>query len=288
MLSRQLKTLVFCFLAILTLAGSKLAAQDEGFDFNSLIIDAELYIWNRISDALDLFRGGLAGGPALGAEVAVTEYVQLGAYASYEKGVAFPHFIFPFWLVDYYEKKEPFLEFHEGRYATASFGAWRTEKFNDSAETNINRHFPRNKWDVRVQLHAFILSAYATFRPVEFIDFLGGFVGWDYSGDDQRLDYVATRYPADQFGRGLCNVLFGIFEVPVNIMRVTATEGDLPGLSKGLGLGIWRFICREVVGVVELVTFPFGWQPIIQPEYIFPLNQNMNWRTQRPSFHKRY
>ncbi len=261
-------------------------AQEEMFDLNAIIIDAQLYVWNRLSDVFDILRGGVAGGPGLGAEVAITEYAQLGAYATYERGVTFPHFVIPFWLVDYYEKNEPIFVFHEGRYATAAFGPWRAE--STSEVSNIKRHFPRNKWDIRAQLDAAVIHAYLAFSPTEFWDFLAGFVGWDPSGDDQRLDYVATRYPADQFGRGVCNILFGVFEVPLNILRVTAAEGDLPGLSKGLGLGIWRFICREVVGVVELVTFPFGWQPIIEPDYVFPINQNSIWRVQRPSFHKQY
>jgi len=92
----------------------------------------------------------------------------------------------------------------------------------------------------------------------------------------------------DQLGRGLSNILFGVFEVPANIMRVTEAEGDLPGVTKGVGLGLWRFLCREAVGVVEVVTFPFGWEPIIAPEYIWQKNQDSTWRVYRPSFHKRY
>ncbi len=287
MSKRQLKAFWFCLVMWIAFAFPISAnAQEEMLDLNSIIIDTELYVWNRLSDVFDLLRGGLAGGPGLGAELAITEYVQLGAYASYERGVTFPHFVIPFWLVDYYEKNEPIFIFHEGRYATAAFGPWRAQ--SNGEISNINRHFPRHKWDVRAQLDAAIIHAYLAFSPTEFWDLLAGFVGWDPTGDDQRLDYVATRYPADQFGRGVCNILFGIFEVPLNILRVTATEGDLPGLSKGLGLGVWRFVCREIIGVVELVTFPFGWQPIIEPDYVFPINQNSIWRVRRPSFHKQY
>jgi putative exosortase-associated protein (TIGR04073 family) len=287
MSKRQLKAFCFCLVMWMVFAFPTSArAQEEMFDLNAIIIDAELYVWNRISDVLDLLRGGLAGGPGLGAEVAITEYIQLGAYASYERGVTFPHFVFPLWLVDYYEKNEPMFVFHEGRYATAAFGPWRKE--SNTEASSVDRYFPRHKWDIRAQLDAAFIHAYLAFSPTEFWDLLAGFVGWDPAGDDQRLDYVATRYPADQFGRGVCNILFGVFEVPLNILRVTAAEGDLPGVSKGLGLGVWRFVCREVIGVVELVTFPFGWQPIIEPDYVFPINQNATWRVRRPSFHKQY
>ena len=284
--NRLIRTALICLLAFFAASSRELRADDEMFDLNSIIVDSQLYIWNRISDLLDILRGGVAGGPGLGAEIAITEYAQLGAYANYERGVTFPHFVIPFWLVDYYERNEPIFVHHEGKYATAAFGPWRIEK--EAEISPIPRHFPRNKWDIRAQLDAALLHAYIAISPTEFLDFLAGFVGWDPSADDQQLDYVATRLPADQFGRGLSNILFGAFEIPVNIIRITAAEGDLPGLSKGLGLGVWRFLCREIIGVVELVTFPFGWQPIIEPNYVFPINQNVSWRIQKPAFHKQY
>lgn len=284
--NRLFRAAGLCVLAFLTISLTELKAQDEMFDLNSIIVDSQLYVWNRVSDLLDIMRGGIAGGPGLGAEIAITEYAQLGAYANHERGVTFPHFVIPFWLVDYYERNEPIFVNHEGKYATAVFGPWRIENTQEIAA--IPRHFPRDKWDIRAQLDAALLHAYIAVRPTEFLDMLAGFVGWDPSADDQRLDYVATRLPADQFGRGFCNILFGAFEIPVNILRVTAAEGDLPGLSKGVGLGVWRFLCREIIGVVELVSFPFGWQPIIEPDYIFPINQNVSWRVRKPAFHKQY
>jgi putative exosortase-associated protein (TIGR04073 family) len=110
------------------------------------------------------------------------------------------------------------------------------------------------------------------------------------SSPDDALapEELARRQPADQFGRGVCNILFGALEIPFNIIRLTNEEGDLPGISKGVGLGLWRFACREVVGVVELVTFPFGWTPIIEPEYVVQKKLGPNWKVNRPAFHKNY
>lgn len=275
-----------CLLAVLLTGGLEARAQSDVLDPNSFLVDAQLYLWNRFSDVLDIVRGGLAGGPGIGAEVAVTNYAQLGAYANYERGVSFPHFVFPLWLVDYYEKNDGAFVYHEGRYATAAFGPWRAER--GPQMEGVNRHFTRDRWDIRAQLDAAIIHAYLTVRPLEILDFLAGFVTWDPSADDQRLDFVAVRYPADQFSRGICNILFGVAEVPLNLIRVNLEEGDLPGLAKGAGLGIWRFLCREVVGVVELVTFPFGWQPIIEPDYVFQTGQNAKWRVRRPAFQKMY
>ena len=44
----------------------------------------------------------------------------------------------------------------------------------------------------------------------------------------------------------------------------------------------------KVVGVAELVTFPFGWSPIIEPEYVLQKTKTSYWTVRRPSFHKRY
>ncbi len=260
-------------------------AQDEReeLDVNSFFVKGELYIWNRISDVFDVLRCGISGGPGIGAEVALTEYGQLGAYTANVKGVDFPHFIPPLWLIQFYEK-EPILNKHEGRYATVAYGPERKV----SSESDDGAYFPRDRWDFRAQLHLALVHVYASVKGAEVGDFVAGIVGWDPSDDDMKLDPIAVRRPADQLGRGLSNVLFGVFEVPANIMRVTESEGDLPGATKGVGLGLWRFLCREAVGVVEVVTFPFGWEPIIAPEYIWQKNQDSTWRVYRPSFHKRY
>jgi len=272
-----------CLLAAIVLASANLRAESELFDLNDILVRGQLYIWNRISDALDIFRCGIAGGPGIGAEIAVTEYAQLGAYVTKENGVDFPHFIPPLWLTHYYQQK-PIFNQHEDYYSTASFGPWRRTNPN----SDENARFPRNKWDLRAQAALGVGHIYVNFSAAEVHDFLAGIVCWDPSEDDQVPDPTAIRRPADQFGRGVCNILFGICEVPANIIRVNQEEGDMAGISKGLGLGVWRFFCREVVGVVELVTFPFGWEPIIQPEYFYQKEKSTTWRVQRPAFHRRY
>lgn len=262
--------------------------RSDNFDLNALIVDFELYIWNRIADVLDIARVGLGVGFGIGAEVAVTDYMAIGFdYRHYAKGVDFPHCIPPLWLVDYYDKK-PIFNIHETKqdYFTAAFGPCRYENINTEIEPNFI--FPRRKWDIRVAVDALILNVNVTVGLDQVADLITGFVGFDLMGDDDHADQFATRKPADQFGRGVCNILFGIVEIPSNILRVTDVEGDLPGISKGVAVGIWRFLLREVVGVVELVTFPFGWTPIIEPEYVFQKEHGVTWKVNRPTFYKRY
>ncbi len=258
------------------------ADEDEVFNLNKIVVKGELYVWNRISDALDILRCGIAGGGDLGFDIALTEYAQLGAMVTNERGVDFPHFIPPFWLAHYYQRK-PIFNTHEGYCLTTALGPYR----NQTAEPEEDSYFGRSKWDLRLEA-AILLHVYMNVSASETGDFFAGFVGWDPSGDDQTLDASAVRKPADQFGRGLSNILFGIVEIPINMFRVTEAEGDMAGFTKGIGLGFYRFAIREVVGVVELVTFPFGWTPIIEPEYPIQDTTKTNWTVRRPAFHSRY
>lgn len=293
MLKRHFQMLLAALALIASVNFSEVKAAEDYrssdlLDINGAVVSTELYLWNRFSDLLDIFRCGIALGPGIGAEVAVTEYLQLGAYANSERGFAFPHCIPPLWLVDYYEGNEDAFQVHGGAYATAAFGPWRAEALAQDGRLEAG-HFRRDKWDIRVQADLAIIHFYFALRPLEIIDFFTGIVGYDFCMDDMRLDATQERRPVEQLGRGLANVLFGALEIPGNIFRVTATEGDFPGLTKGTCLGIWRFFCREIVGVVEVVTFPFGWQPIIEPAYVLEGGmRNGTWKVYKPSFHKRY
>jgi len=70
-----------------------------------------------------------------------------------------------------------------------------------------------------------------------------------------------------QLGRGISNVSFGIFEVPVNMYVTQEEKGEPAGITTGLLRGIWRCSVREVVGVIEIATFPLGLEPIVNPPY---------------------
>ena len=129
-----------CAVVVLALCMVQANAYEEEFDLNALIVRSEMYVWNRITDFLDIFRGGIAGGPGIGFEVALTDYGKLGAYVSYERGVDFPHFLPPLWLIDYYGRR-PVFNFHEGYYATASLGPWRKQIL----DTKPTLYFPRGE-----------------------------------------------------------------------------------------------------------------------------------------------
>ena len=280
--------------AVLLVSSNAMAAENDDwfytnetsaqiFDLNSVIVQGELYLWNRVSDIFDVLECGIGFGGNIGVDLQVTKYAQLGAMYKYGKGVEFPHFIPPFWMFHYFQQKRIF-RVHNGKYAAVAFGPWRKQNVLEEERHAVT--FTSDTWDIRVEAAA-IAHLYVDVKLEEVADFLVGFVGYDIKSDDQKIeDSLERRRPADQFGRGVCNILFGVLEVPLNILRITDEEGDFAGLSKGTALGVWRFIIRELVGVVELVSFPFGWDPIILPEYTWQKTTGIVWQVNRPSFQR--
>ncbi len=96
--------------------------------------------------------------------------------------------------------------------------------------------------------------------------------------------YKTQRDPIRQLGRGLANMVTGVFEIPVNIHNVNKADGGVAALSYGLFRGVWRFLVRETVGVFEFITFPVGWAPVIEPEFLFSEDQYTDWEVSHLHF----
>lgn len=100
-----------------------------------------------------------------------------------------------------------------------------------------------------------------------------------------QAEPVKLKYdPIRQLGRGLSNVITGVVEVPVNMHAVSEDSGDVAGATWGLVRGVERFVVREGVGVFELVTFPAGWGPIIEPEFPFEPVKTTDWKLNSISY----
>lgn len=93
-----------------------------------------------------------------------------------------------------------------------------------------------------------------------------------------------------KLGRGVSNVAFGVLEIPIQIYNVNFNEGGIAACTYGLISGLGYFVVREVVGVVEIVTFPIplpdcpndpyngagaGYGPILKPEWIITPETNL-------------
>lgn len=91
-----------------------------------------------------------------------------------------------------------------------------------------------------------------------------------------------------KLGRGVSNVAFGALELPLRIYAVNFEEGGISAWTFGLFSGIGYVVAREVVGVVEIITFPVplpncpndmydtgaGYGPILTPEWIISPSTN--------------
>ena len=108
------------------------------------------------------------------------------------------------------------------------------------------------------------------------------------SSDSRGMEIIANN-PIRKLGRGFSNVLFGILEIFIQPYKINETEGGIAALSYGLFKGIFYFIGREVVGVIDIITFPmplpgasnskydsvsWGYGPLIEPEWIFTIEDN--------------
>jgi len=106
------------------------------------------------------------------------------------------------------------------------------------------------------------------------------------------VDANAMSYednPARKLGRGIANTAMGILEVPIKISDVNKEDGGIAAVTYGTCLGLAHFVAREVVGVFEIVTFPFpmpggdveldgngwGYGPIMTPEFIVDEDHNL-------------
>ncbi|HPN84414.1 MAG TPA: exosortase system-associated protein, TIGR04073 family [Victivallales bacterium] len=88
--------------------------------------------------------------------------------------------------------------------------------------------------------------------------------------------------PFRKLGRGIVNVGFGALEIPFKIYDVNKEDGGLAAVTYGSLKGIGYFVAREVVGVIEIATFPmplpgstdspsdsgWGYGPWMEPEFV--------------------
>lgn len=83
---------------------------------------------------------------------------------------------------------------------------------------------------------------------------------------------VVSPAAAEKAVRGLSNTGLGlVVELPKTIYYDTLEDGPLYGLTVGILEGLSWGIARTLVGVYEVVTFPFpvpeGYRPIYKPSY---------------------
>jgi putative exosortase-associated protein (TIGR04073 family) len=71
--------------------------------------------------------------------------------------------------------------------------------------------------------------------------------------DPPGNDYGPTR----KLGRGVSNLFFAPAEIFVSTTKVNTDEGNSAAAGYGVVRGIGRSATRHVVGLIEILTFPF-------------------------------
>jgi len=193
-------------------------------------------------------------------------------------------------------------------YATASFGSLRVESSDDDslhfrrysstsrASELLSEEFDQSKSDVnmlsllgehldsskegaiRGEAVLGLVHPYIAFEFYEALDFLGGTVMLDLKKDDWNPE--PGRDKGRKLGRGINNIVFGLFEIPRNIQSVNEEKGGSAALTEGIFRGFYRAAVRAVfVGPYEVLTFPTDTDPIIEPEFYFePGLAETEWR----------
>lgn len=94
--------------------------------------------------------------------------------------------------------------------------------------------------------------------------------------------------PIVKLSRGIANCAFGPLELPMKWHDVTFESGGIAGLTYGTLKGVIYVIAREVVGLVDIITFPFplpgcpnvpgghgaGYGPIMNPPWVVDVDHD--------------
>ena len=94
--------------------------------------------------------------------------------------------------------------------------------------------------------------------------------------------------PIEKLGRGVANVAFGPLELLMKPYDVNQERGGIAALTYGVLKGVAYTVCREVVGVVDIVTFlaplpgctddemdtGWGYGPIMRPAWVVDVEHN--------------
>ena len=102
------------------------------------------------------------------------------------------------------------------------------------------------------------------------------------------MNIVSYGGGANSSGRGIANIGFAAFELPMKWHDVQDDMGGIPGITYGTLKGVCFIVARVCVGVIDIVTFPFplpncpdnpdgygpGYGPIMRPAWVIDVNHD--------------
>ena len=94
--------------------------------------------------------------------------------------------------------------------------------------------------------------------------------------------------PLMKLGRGIANIGFAAFELPMKWHDVQDDMGGIAGITYGTLKGACFIVARVCVGVIDIVTFPFplpncpdnpdghgpGYGPLMRPAWVVDVNHD--------------
>jgi putative exosortase-associated protein (TIGR04073 family) len=111
-------------------------------------------------------------------------------------------------------------------------------------------------------------------------------VGTSYCAADD--DVPPVLYPVEKLSRGIANVAFGPLELLIRPYDISKDQGNIAALTYGVLSGVCWTVAREVVGVIDIVTFPmplpgctdnpldegWGYGPLMRPAWVVGPDHN--------------
>ena len=96
--------------------------------------------------------------------------------------------------------------------------------------------------------------------------------------------------PLEKLSRGVANVAFSVFELPMQWAVVSREDGGIAGITYGTLKGVCYVVARVAVGVTDVVTFPvplpdcpdypddagWGYGPIMRPAWVIDVAHDWN------------
>jgi len=87
----------------------------------------------------------------------------------------------------------------------------------------------------------------------------------------QAVEIEAQGTPLRKLQRGFLNIALSPIEISNELAKEKRNETVPPSWVAGLGRGVALTAGRALIGVYEMVTFPFalpaGYKPVLQPEF---------------------
>lgn len=83
-----------------------------------------------------------------------------------------------------------------------------------------------------------------------------------------KLGYVENT-PGVKLGSAFANIFLAPAELPKNVINTNNEINMAAGVTLGVVKGLIHMCGREMVGIIDLLTFPLQTEPLTTPQYVW-------------------